>query len=151
MNLLLKNLLFTVAIPGTVGVYLPLYFGRQNIEPKDWWNWLGIPLLAVGLGILLLCIWDFGKKGEGTPFPLDPPKNLVSGRLYQYSRNPMYLGVLTAIAGWGVWFSSTLVGLYGLVVCLFFNLFVRWVEEPNLQKQFGQAYKEYCRRVPRWL
>lgn len=151
MILFLKNLLFTLVIPGTIGVYLPLWLGRRSDGLSGWWNWLGVPLLAFGLVILLLCIWDFWRKGEGTPFPLDPPKKLVTARLYQFTRNPMYVGVLIAIAGWILWYSSLQVLLYGLAVGLGFNLFVRFIEEPFLKKQFGKAYEEYCKKVPRWL
>lgn len=151
MSLIVKNILFTIIIPGTFGVYLPIWLGQQSAGPEAWWRWLALPFLLAGIGILLRCIWEFGKQGEGTPFPLDPPKNLVTGSLYQYSRNPMYVGVLAAIAGWAVWFSSLLLGLYWLAVGLVFNLFVRIVEEPFLKKQFGPAYEEYCGKVPRWL
>ncbi len=150
MSLLLKNIIFTLVIPGTVGGYLPFWLGRQYRGEDGWWNWLGLLPLVVGSAILLTCIWSFGKKGEGTPFPLDPPKNLVTSSLYQYSRNPMYMGVLSAIAGWALWFSSIIVGFYWLVICLIFNLFIRRVEEPFLKKQFGEAYDLYCQRVGRW-
>lgn len=151
MNILLKNILFTLFIPGTVGGYFPHRLGTKTSGQEAWWNWLGLFPLMVGACILLMCIWDFGKKGEGTPFPLDPPKNLVTGKLYQYSRNPMYVAVLAAIAGWGLWFSSIWVGAYFLLIALIFNLFVRWVEEPALKKQFGETYESYRKRVPRWL
>lgn len=151
MALWLKNILFTILIPGTVGGYLPLWLGRQYRGTEAWWNWLGLLPFLLGAGILLACIADFGKRGEGTPFPLDPPKNLVTGRLYQYSRNPMYVGVLAAIAGWAIWFSSWQVMFYWLAICVVFNLFVILVEEPFLKKQFSSAYEAYVNRVPRWL
>ncbi|MBV6441536.1 MAG: hypothetical protein EPGJADBJ_03222 [Saprospiraceae bacterium] len=151
MKLLLKNLLFTLLIPGTVGVYLPLWLGRRSDGLHGWWTWLGLPLIGLGLTILLICIWDFMTKGEGTPFPLDPPKKLVTAQLYSYSRNPMYLGIMTMLAGWSVWYASIPVIAYSMAIVLIFNLFVRIIEEPLLEKQFGQAYEEYCRKVPRWL
>ncbi|MBK8191738.1 MAG: isoprenylcysteine carboxylmethyltransferase family protein [Lewinellaceae bacterium] len=144
-------MLFTVAIPGTVGIYLPLWIGRQAARHTGVWNWLAYPLLAAGIAVLLLCVRDFATKGEGTPFPLDPPQNLVTGRLYAFSRNPMYLGVLTTIAGWVLWYSTVLIAGYWLLVFLLFSLFVVKVEEPGLKKQFGSAYEAYCKRVPRWI
>lgn len=151
LKIIFKNLLFVFIIPGTVGGYLPLYIGRCSAGAAGWWQWLGLPLLVAGFGILLLCVWDFTTKGRGTPLPLDPTENLVTNRLYRYTRNPMYVGVLTAIAGWAVWFMSGPVLLYGLVVGAMFGVFVFLVEEPMLQEQFGNAYEEYCRRVPRWF
>ncbi len=151
MNILIKNLLFTVLIPGTMGIYLPYYLGSTHAGARGWWNWPGIVLLLAGFWIVLLCIWDFATRGQGTPFPLDPPKDLVTGRLYRLTRNPMYVGVLLAVVGWALWFSSGLVLLYGLVLGLAFYVFVVFVEEPTLKKQFGSTYEEYCRKVPRWF
>lgn len=140
-----------LVIPGTVGVYLPIWLGRRSDGLYVWWTWLGLPVVLFGLTILLICVWDFMTKGEGTPFPLDPPKKLVVGQLYRYSRNPMYLGVVTMLAGWSVWYASWQIVAYALAVFLGFNLFARFVEEPFLKKQFGETYEEYCRRVPRWV
>lgn len=151
MKLFFKNLLFTLVIPSTFGGYLPYWIGTTGAGFSGWWNWLGLPLLAAGFGILLLCVWDFMTQGQGTPFPLDPPKNLVTGRLYRFTRNPMYLGVLTALAGWAIWFSGLAALIYALVVGAIFHLFVVFVEEPFLKKQFGDAYLNYCQKVPRWL
>jgi len=151
MKLLLKNLLFTFVIPGTVAVYLPMWLGRRSDGLHGWWTWLGLPLVLLGLVILLICIWDFMTKGEGTPFPLDPPKKLVTAQLYQYSRNPMYLGILTTLVGWSVWYASWQVLVYSLVVSAIFHVYVKAMEEPFLKKQFGETYEEYCRRVPRWI
>lgn len=151
MKVLLKNILFVFVIPGTVGGYLPLYIGSRTVGTLVWWHWLGLPLLLAGFSILLLCVWDFATKGRGTPLPLDPTEYLVTNRLYRHTRNPMYVGVLTAILGWAVWFSSAQVVLYGLVVGTMFGLFVFFVEEPMLKRQFGSAYEAYCRRVPRWF
>ena len=151
LSVLIKNILFTVLIPGSVGVYVPRWLGAQYAGQADWWSLLAWPLLLFGAGILLLCIFDFMHKGEGTPFPLDPPKNLVTGRLYRRTRNPMYVGVLAMIAGWALWFSSATLAGYWLAVALVFNLFILIVEEPSLKKQFGEQYAEYCRQAPRWL
>lgn len=151
MKLLLKNILFTCVIPGMVGGYVPYRLGVTAQGTQGWWQFAGGALIVVGTIVLLLCIADFGKKGEGTPFPLDPPKNLVTSRIYQYSRNPMYVGVLTVIVGWALWFSSEQVAVYGFGIAAVFYFFVRKVEEPFLEKQFGEAYRQYCRQTPRWF
>lgn len=48
MNILLKNLFFTVLVPGTMGVYLPYYFGSHDAGLRGWWNWPGLVLLLAG-------------------------------------------------------------------------------------------------------
>ena len=75
---------------------------------------------------------------------------MTSG-LYRFVRNPMYVGVLAAIVGQALWYRSTDVGWYALIVALVFHFWVIAYEEPILRRSFGDAYLEYCRRVPRWL
>jgi protein-S-isoprenylcysteine O-methyltransferase Ste14 len=151
MTLLLKNLLFTVFVPGTVGVYLPLWIAGGRGVGSGLAFALGCGLLLLGACIYAWCVWDFASFGRGTPAPIDAPKRLVMRGLYRYTRNPMYVGVLSVILGFSAVFQAPAVLLYGLVVTTAFNLFVRLYEEPHLAGEFGEEYRDYCRRVGRWL
>ena len=150
MWLLLKNALFTILVPGTVAVFVPLSaFRHGDIE----WSRRCVPasvLLCVGASIYFWCLWDFAVSGRGTPAPIDPPKELVVRGLYRVSRNPMYVGVLAVIAGWALLFGEWSIALYGGAVGLAFTLFVLGYEEPHLTRVFGTAYTDYCARVGRW-
>ena len=112
---------------------------------------VAIFLFMMGGAIYAWCVFDFASFGRGTPLPLDAPKKLVRRGLYRYSRNPMYVGVLTVIFGWADLYRSTAILLYGLVVALCFYSFVVFGEEPRLRKRFGNDYEQYCAEVPRWL
>ena len=63
----------------------------------------------------------------------------------------MYIGVLSAIIGQAVVFASINVAVYGAAVWLLFHLVVVFIEEPHLRQKRGDAYNDYCRRVPRWF
>jgi protein-S-isoprenylcysteine O-methyltransferase Ste14 len=147
----IKNLLFTLIVPGTVAVYVPLILFRHGVVSAGFTFLIAILLLAVGGAIYAWCVFDFASFGRGTPLPLDAPKKLVRRGLYRYTRNPMYVGVLTVIFGWAVLYRSTAILLYGLVVALCFYSFVVFGEEPRLRKRFGSDYERYCAEVPRWL
>jgi protein-S-isoprenylcysteine O-methyltransferase Ste14 len=149
--LLLKNLLFTIALPGTVAVYVPLLLTRDRAPASGPYLALAVALFAAGGAIYAWCVWDFARFGRGTPAPIDSPKKLVVRGLYRYARNPMYLGVLTAILGWVALFREPRLLLLALLVSLAFHLFVVLYEEPHLQRQFGSSYDEYRGRVKRWL
>lgn len=151
MVLTLKNLVFTLVVPGTVGVYLPLMLSRSRTGATGSVFALALLLFAIGGSIYAWCVLDFASFGRGTPLPLDPPKMLVRRGLYRYSRNPMYVGVLTVIFGWAVLYQNPGVALYGVVVALCFYSFVVFFEEPILRKRFGSEYEAYCAKVPRWL
>lgn len=155
MILFLKNLLFTVLIPGTVGVYIPLRLAGswQAVSARDWlWDWLlAAPLLLAGAFVYFWCLWNFAVTGRGTPAPIDPPKKLIVRGPHRYVRNPMYLGVLSVAFGWAVLFRSTEILLYGIGVALLFHLTVLVIEEPSLRRLFGAEYEEYCRTGHRWI
>jgi protein-S-isoprenylcysteine O-methyltransferase Ste14 len=155
MFLLLKNVLFTVLVPGTVAVYLPLRIVARPAAALSF-DWrarqiAGLLPLISGAAIYFWCLWDFAVSGRGTPAPIDAPKQLVVRGLYRYIRNPMYMGVLLVIAGWAVFLESRQVLIYGAVVGMFFHLFVVLVEEPLLEGKFGETYLKYRREVGRWL
>jgi protein-S-isoprenylcysteine O-methyltransferase Ste14 len=149
--LALKNLLFTLVVPGAVGVYVALILSRSRTATTGLVFTLALLLFTTGGSIYAWCVFDFASFGRGTPLPLDAPKKLVGRGLYQYSRNPMYVGVLTVIFGWAVLYQSVAVAMYGLAVALCFYSFVVFFEEPILKKRFGSEYEQYCTEVPRWL
>ena len=107
--LLLKNLLFTVLVPGTVAVLIPQWILSSGAHAAGSeigaWQIAALLVMGIGLGVYLRCVTDFGEAG-GTPAPIDPPKELVVRGLYRYSRNPMYVGVLTFIFGQALLFGS---------------------------------------------
>jgi len=117
------------------------------------WRWIGALPSVLGFSVALRCVWDFGRTGHGTPAPFVPPQRLVVVGFYRYVRNPMYVGFF---AGWiGLWVvfgranRSALVALIVAIAAVV--LFVKFYEEPTLQKMFGADYEEYCANVPRWL
>ena len=81
----------------------------------------------------------------------EEPRALVTRGLYRVSRNPMYLGVLTTIAGQAVVFASARIASYLFVVALTFHFVVVFIEEPHLRRLNGAAYRGLPRRVPRWI
>jgi protein-S-isoprenylcysteine O-methyltransferase Ste14 len=151
MTLLLKNLLFTVVVPGTVAVYVPLMIADGRSPASGIVFAIACAVLAFGAATYAWCVWDFAAFGRGTPAPIDAPTRLVVRGLYRYTRNPMYVGVLTVILGWAVLFHAAALVLYALIVGTCFHLFIVLYEEPHLQRQFGNEYEPYRRRVGRWL
>lgn len=151
IRLFATTALFSVLVPGTVAVIVPLLMVRGR--PAAGGVTFGLALLLLGLGaaIFLRCAWDFVVAGKGTPSPIDQPKRLVIRGLYRYSRNPMYVGVLSIIAGWAVLFGAGILAAYGAAWFIIFSLFVRFHEEPHLTREFGDEYVAYRKRVGRWL
>lgn len=114
-------------------------------------RWSSIPLAVAALGAYLTCVSEFIIAGRGTPAPYDPPRNLVSGRLYARVRNPMYLSVLGLIVAEGLFLEAAALLGYAAIVWSALHLFVVLYEEPTLTRRFGHSYEAYRRAVPRWL
>jgi steroid 5-alpha reductase family enzyme len=91
------------------------------------------------------------KIGKGTPAPTDPPTVLVTSGLYRWTRNPIYMGGLLIVLGHYLYSQSRILLAYLALVFLFFHCIVIFYEEPHMRRQFGEAYKQYCKQVPRWF
>jgi len=148
---IVKTLIFTVVVPGTVGVYIPHRLRGPGPHAVSAPGLLGLAAVAIGAVVYLWCAWDFATFGGGTPLPLDAPKQLVARGLYRFVRNPMYVGVLLAILGQALSFGSVAILWYVLAVALCFHLFVVLYEEPTLRHRFGESYANYRKAVPRWV
>ncbi len=151
----LKTLIFTVVVPGIVTIYVPRWLLSTEQFQLSFdlglAHYLGLVLITLGAAIYGWCAGDFTFTGKGTPAPIDPPKELVVRGLYRYTRNPMYVGVLTVLLGEVLWFGSRRLLGYTAAIALLFHLFITLYEEPVLQRGFGDAYQRYRTAVPRWL
>ena len=148
---MVKTLVFTAVVPGTVSVYIPQILKGAAAKLPAPFVWIGVGLIGCGAAMYLWCAWDFAVKGLGTPAPIDAPRVLVVKGLYRFTRNPMYVGVFGAIEGQALYYGSRHIAVYGCIMLTMAYLFVVGYEEPHLRNVFGAQYDEYCRRVPRWL
>lgn len=154
ISIVFKTLLFTLLMPGsvTVGVpYLLLTSGLGLVFETGNWKFAGVLPVVLGIAVCIWTIWDFICSGKGTLAPIDPPKMLVSRRLYRIVRNPMYIGVLLVLFGEAIFFVSLTLVLYAILIWVAFHLFVIYYEEPNLERKFGSQYSTYHKVVPRWI
>ena len=151
MKLFLKVALFTLVVPGSIAVLIPLLIKWDRPVANGPMLWLGAGLLALATLLYLRSVWDFAVSGGGTPAPIDAPKRLVTNGVYRYSRNPIYVAVLIAIAGWASLFQAPVLLAYGVVLFALYSFFVQRHEEPHLTREFGDEYATYAATTPRWL
>ncbi len=151
MSPFLKTALFTVVVPGSVAVLIPLLIAGERAVAGGLARVFAFLLLALGAVIYLRSAWDFASFGRGTPAITDAPQRLVTRGFYRYTRNPMYVAVLSAVAGWAILYGAPVLWAYGGAVFIVFSLFIRLYEEPRLTREFGDEYMVYMKRVGRWL
>lgn len=124
--------------------------------PAPWLLWFS-QLLAVLLMLdgTIFCGWAFWqfRRANTTVDPRYPERTakLVTGGLFEFSRNPMYLGFLLLLLALCFW-------LHSLSGFLWLPLFVLWLhywqivpEERALAKTFGDDWLHYCQQTRRWL
>ncbi|WP_119157030.1 methyltransferase family protein [Caldimonas tepidiphila] len=113
---------------------------------------LAVLLLAAGIAIALAGVQAF-RRARTTVNPMHPEASsaLVSGGIYRHTRNPMYLGMLLALAAWAVWLGGLAPWLGLPAFVLYMNRFQIAAEERALEARFGADFAGYRRRVRRWL
>jgi protein-S-isoprenylcysteine O-methyltransferase Ste14 len=115
-----------------------------------WTRWIGGFLFVAPWSIAIWAGVTFRR--HKTPVdPLGKVTTIVTAGPFRYTRNPMYVSLMVWYVG-GIllfhlaWSAVLLVPVY---LALRYGVIAR--EERHLQTVFGEEYKEYCRRVRRWL
>jgi protein-S-isoprenylcysteine O-methyltransferase Ste14 len=145
-----RALIAFVAMPGMVALVIPMLWLERSGHTRLVRS-LGLVPLVVGLAALLWCVRDFYIRGKGTLAPWAPTQRLVIVGLYRFSRNPMYVAVVSILLGWAAAFGSKGLLGYAAVIAVAFHLRVVFGEEPWLARTHGAEWEEYVRRVPRWF
>jgi protein-S-isoprenylcysteine O-methyltransferase Ste14 len=111
-----------------------------------------IVVAAAGVLIELAGMLSFAHA-RTTVDPLHPgsASRLVMTGVYRFTRNPMYLGDLLMLLGWGVYLSNILALVLTPAFVFYVNRFQIAPEERALSAIFGAPYAAYRERVRRWL
>lgn len=109
-------------------------------------------LILVGAAVTVAGVLAF-RKARTTVNPMHPEAStaVVSGGIYHFSRNPMYLGFLLALAGWAMVLGSLAALVVLPLYVAYMNRFQIVPEERALRQKFGAPYEAYMRQVRRWI
>jgi protein-S-isoprenylcysteine O-methyltransferase Ste14 len=143
--------------PVLYGVALMLAWGLNAFTPVSFTSccrglrWL-TGFTFVGLGLLISGAVVRAFRRSGTPVsPRRPTTGIVQAGPYRYSRNPDYVGQLMIYLGVTVAAGSWWPVLLLPAVCFAIQYGVVRREERYLEAKFGQEYRAYRARTPRWL
>ncbi len=154
LALLGSGILFWMIVPAFLlwfSGWLTIWGHLPTLPPFGWPLWLGAVLMLVGFLLDLWVIYYQHTQGEGSPSPLVPTQHLVQEGPFAYTRNAMYMGTLTIYTGLALVVGSVAMLLLVALGALLVHAYVVLVEERELEARFGDEYREYKRRVPRWL
>ena len=115
------------------------------------YNLAGLFFLVVGLGMASWGSRLFRRLGTNI-MTFGEPNMLVTEGLYQFTRNPMYLGFVIAVFGMAILYQGAMIAF--AVAFLFFVVTDRWYikfEERVMLDKFGEEYQSYCNQTRRWI
>jgi protein-S-isoprenylcysteine O-methyltransferase Ste14 len=105
------------------------------------WFYAGLVVFVAGLVISIIVAINFATT------PMDEP---IAKGIYRYSRHPGYIGMFLIYLGVGI-ASASWVFLLVSVVLLILISFAAIDEERYCLGKYGEAYREYMNRTPRWI
>ena len=123
-----------------------------------WPRFPGAPLMMLGVALTVLAfippIWAFMLfRRAGTEVNPTSPTNraLVIDGPFQFTRNPMYLGLVTLSLGIALWVGTWPMLFAPIAVFATANFVHIPFEEAKMRRQFGADYDAYVARVRRWV
>ena len=138
-------LFLTILLMKTLDKYLPLI----NLYGEPW-VYIGLAPLVVGLIIAAWSATLFHRAKTGV-VPFSETTTIVTGGMYRFTRNPMYLGMVLVLLGVGILFGSLtpflLIPVFAWIIQTVFIL----EEEKILEAQFGDEYLAFKQQVRRWI
>lgn len=138
---------FLLSIILMVGLHLVLPVKQLFLPPI---TYLGIGAIAVGIIVLLFCAYLFRQKNTAIK-PFQESSYLLREGIFNYSRNPIYLSMITVLIGLWLYLGSlTPVFVIPVFAWLIQELFIK-DEERILEATFGEEYREYKATVRRWI
>ena len=101
----------------------------------------------------ILAGWSFASfwHARTSPLPIQPSRALVTTGPYRFIRNPMYASLACLHAGLAIWLDVFWALLFLPAVLVLVRHLVIAGEERYLEQKFGDEYRRYKARVPRWI
>ena len=131
VNRVMMIVFFTMII---YSIFLPL-------KPGTTWFYAGLAVYLLGFIISTAALLSIAATKPGRPF--------TTG-IYRYSRHPIVIGTVLPFIGVGIATASWLF-LFLSAILIVIGYFLAITEESATAKKFGDSYREYLERTPRWI
>lgn len=141
-----------IGLATAAAMWLVHHFLPEWSMTNSFLKYMAMILVLIGLLIEILSVFRF-FRAKTTINPLKPERSqkLVTTGLYRYSRNPMYLGMLTILLGFALWLGNPIALLMLTFFVWYISTFQIKPEEAVLLELFQDEYKAYQQRVRRWI
>jgi protein-S-isoprenylcysteine O-methyltransferase Ste14 len=131
---LVRGVLVPMMIPMLLRLWIGIFFGAFGV-------------LIAGMGMIAF------RRAQTTINPVNPGQasRIVTGSVYRFTRNPMYVGLTAALLSFMAWFAVPWLLIGPVLFVLYIDRFQIIPEERALRLKFGAEYEEYVHRVRRWI
>ncbi len=132
---------------------LTAYFGGKALSLPVLFQHtvLGWTIFALGFAVSASGRLAFAKAGTEVVPVSKKNSSLVTEGPFRLTRNPMYLGILIGVAGLAIVIGNILAYVMILAFFLFANFISIPYEEEKMERQYGEAWRDYKARVRRWI
>ncbi|HNT25074.1 MAG TPA: isoprenylcysteine carboxylmethyltransferase family protein [Anaerolineales bacterium] len=149
--LIVEGIFFLGILPGAV-IYFSSLLDRLLKLPSIAFGMFNL-LLGCGLIVagLLFAWWSIYVQftiGRGTPVPIMATQQLIIQKSYAYCRNPMALGTMVAGLGLAILIASISAVALVLALAALLLVYIKLVEEKEMEARFGEAYRAYRKQTP---
>jgi protein-S-isoprenylcysteine O-methyltransferase Ste14 len=131
-----------------------IYFSRDYFFSYEYkfLDILSYTFFLIGLWILISAVNSFKKQSTTVnPIKIENASSLVTSGVFEYSRNPMYLGMALILLGLAFMFNV----IGGIIFTILFTIFITKFqirpEEEVMQRLFGEDFLKYKKNVRMWV
>ena len=132
-----------------IGLLLHLA-GHRGEAGFPFHQFFGLLVIVAGSALISYAAALFAA-GDTTKNPYAEPSAMVVAPPYTFTRNPMYVGLTAVLLGFATFFGSPIMLLGPVVFAVVIDRMVIPQEERTMERIYGERYRDYTRRVPRWL
>jgi len=115
-------------------IFVPLRLGTM-------WFYIGLPITLLGIVTSITALVNWATTPTNTP---------ITRGLYCFSRHPMYIADFLFFLGLGIATASWIFLLFS-ILWLATNSILGNYEEQDCLNRYGDSYREYIKRTPRWI
>ena len=150
LHVLAAGGVFLFLIPEIVFAVRPGHRWDALLFEPAWLRNLELQAIAL-LGVAgVSAVQEFAQRGNGTPIPYDPPKQLVVSGLYRYISNPMQFSCTLVMTAWGCALRNPWLAAGGIMSFLYSFGLAAWDEGEDMRVRFGKPWEEYRNNVKDW-
>jgi protein-S-isoprenylcysteine O-methyltransferase Ste14 len=142
-----RNLFVTLILPAVLVLAVPYFLVGGRLDflgsmSDSWVRMLGLPIFALGVATVLAGAYSAATSAGAAG---------QAAGLYRYTRNPILLGMLIAVAAQYLLYDWPAIIAYLVVLFVAADCLIRFVVEPRLIERHGGVYQDYMDSLPRWL